>query len=288
MEADIFKPLNLIFLVVKKLGLWQDGNQTWKYLVLGLVFHLFFREMYTLGVVIHAFGITNFEELVDTAGLISAMMVGLLRSWNFMSKLKHIKNIIKNLNELIEFSADERYKNRNLVRSQVEFAFKIYKFNWALALITCSIATFATVMTHQLPFKVSLPFDTNSEVGFWIAAALSVVALYTMSAIDVALNLLPVILISFTVGLMNELSNRLSCIGEKNEVPRSGNVAGKSDETTTYGVDELIKCIKIHQKIIELKQEIHQNFSKLVFLQGFMSSVILCAIVYTLSLVMLF
>ena len=285
MDVELFRPFNVIFSVLKRLGLWQNGRQNWVYLMFGSVFHFTFRELQLTGALISLLSVKSFEEFADISVVISIIFSGLIRSWNFLANVRKIEKSVENLKSLIVFSCDERSKNRESVKSQVKFAYKIFKFNWSLAILTASIATLRTILSHQLPFKTYFPFDTeDSEIGFFCAVTIKTITFYSIGTIDVALSILPIIFISFAVGLMNELSDRLSLICETSKYA-AGTTSSKTTSDDVGDDEELKKCIKIHVKIIKFTQEIHKNFSRVIFVQGFASSVILCTIASFLSTV---
>jgi hypothetical protein len=111
-----------------------------------------------------------------------------------------------------------------------------------------------------------------------------------LSAIAMALGILPAIFMSFAVGLLNELAARLSEIGKIDagtEFDGPGNMNKYLRERIkNYKTrKELVKCIEIHQKIKEFVKEIKESFAVAIFIQGLMSSVILCSTVFVITIV---
>lgn len=76
---------------------------------------------------------------------------------------------------------------------------------------------------------------------------------------------------SFAIGLTDELSARLELIG-------SGGDSNK----------ELKKCIEIHQDLKNYVKTIQDNFAAAILVQGFLSSIIMCTTVFTMSMVRYF
>ena len=91
----------------------------------------------------------------------------------------------------------------------------------------------------------------SSEIEFLCAVTIRTISFSSIGTIDVALNVLPIIFISFAIGLMNELSDRLSllCETSKNDEPGTSNSKIEPED-----VEELKQCVKIHIKIIEIKK----------------------------------
>jgi 7tm Odorant receptor len=279
MDAELYKPFKLMFSVFKTLGMCQDGNQTWFYFIFGYLFHFIFIELCLIGEIIYAINAENLEDLIETMGLTTTYACEMFKCWNFFYKLRHIKKTIEMINLLLEFSADERIKSRDHVKSQVAFGFKVYKIFWLTAWITCVFSSLVPFVGHKLPYKVWFPFDIkNSEIGFWIASISLIINSFVVSAIDVTLDMLPVIFMTFAIGLINKLSERLENIKIKN---MSKNVSKEKAKTEK----EFIKCIKIQQKINDYIKEIHGNFSTIILIQGLFSSIILCTGAFTMSTV---
>lgn len=281
MDAELFKPFKTMFMVLRVLGMWQDGNQTWTYFIVGYLYHFILIGIYFVyAVVFTIFAAESLEDFVDLFGMAATYAAMMFKWINFFYKLKSIKKSLETLTSLMEFSADERWKTREHVKSQVAFGFKVYKAFWFTAWTSCISAAFVPFFTHKLPYRFWFPFDTeNSEIGFWFAAFFLVFNSFVTSSVDIAVDILPVVFMTFAIGLTNELSKKLSDIGkiEKDY---------KNCKSLNYKeCSELIKCIEIHLKIKEFVAEIHSNFSTVILLQGLMSSLILCTCAFTMSTV---
>ena len=278
MDAELFRPFKLAFTILKKTGMWQDGKQSWSYFILGHLSILAIIQVLWLLYLIFALKAQNVEDFVEASGYVASQTAEMFKFWNFYFKLSRIENSVETLARLIKFSADNRWKSRNGLKSWIALELKIHKAFWFSAWITCLIGAFMPFLKHQLPFKAWFPFDTeHNEFGFWSASTFLIIVLFPMSAIDITLDMLPVIFLTFAIGLTDELSERL------NEIGNVKNNEQISSQEKLEMEKELVKCIIIHKKIKEFIKEINENFSTAIFLQGFISSTILCASAYTTS-----
>ncbi|CRL02775.1 CLUMA_CG016006, isoform A [Clunio marinus] len=169
------------------------------------------------------------------------------------------------LNDLLNITQNYDLLSHELIRKQVAFSYKIYLMLWSSALVMCTAGVFVPFINHKLPYKVWFPFETDiekNELGFWVASFLVVFNSFFGSAIDMALDILPVTFMAFAIGLLNELSERIK-------------------KVRTY--DDLVQCVVIHRKIKLFVNEIYENFATAIFIQGIMSSLILCTGVFTMS-----
>jgi hypothetical protein len=272
MAAELYKPFKTMFSVFKLVGMWQDGNQSWTYFILGYFIHFSFIELCLLGELICAYHDESLVDLIETLGLTFTYIAEMLKCWNFFLKLKIIQKAFETLTELVEFSADERLKNREHLKSEIAFGFKVFKIFWASAWTTCFASALVPFTSDKLPYKVWFPFDTQtSSLGFWGASIYLIVNSFVVSVVDISLDTLPVFFMVFAIGLTNELLKRLQAIGKIQNSPGAA--------------EEFKKCIEIHWKIQKLVKEIQKIFSSVILVQGFFSSLILCMGTFSMSTV---
>lgn len=279
MKEKLFKPFKTMFSVMKFVGLWQDGNQSWTYFFYGYLNHFLIVELCLVGELICAYYDETLEDFIETMGLGFTYIAEMFKSINFFFKIKLILKLYAELVELVDFSADDRWKNREQLQPQINFGFKVYKIFWISAWTTCVMSAIVPFTARKLPYKVWFPFDTeNSDIGFWVASVYLIVDSFFCSAIDFSLDTLPVFFLVFVIGMINELSDRLDEIGKiKNENQTDAEFMNK----------ELKKCIEIHLKLKKLVGDIQSIFSSVILIQGLCSSMILCMGVFSMSTVSL-
>lgn len=274
MDAELFKPFKLCFFLFKSLGTWQDGNQSWIYFILGYSIHFIGIFVYMIFQFIYALKSSNLVEFTDAICLTITNLAVTCKCLNFFVKIKAILKSVETLKKLLELSEPkEKANKRNLLRLQVTFGYKVFKVFWTTALVTSLSAIISPIFFHRLAFKVWFPFDTDeSEIGFWSASIFMMFTSPFLSSLDVALDILPVIFMTFAIGLIDELSERLEKVSSHNQ----------SDSDS---FKELKICIEIHKNILEHVREIKENFSTTVLYQGILSAGIICTSVFTISVV---
>jgi hypothetical protein len=155
----------------------------------------------------------------------------------------------------------------------------------------CFVAMLIPFFAHELAYKIWIPRETEQDsLIFWTASAYLVFISFFVSSNGTGLDILPVIFMSFAIGLINELEERLSEFGKGMEVVKTQNGPVTSRKKLIKPLQEarkreMIKCIEIHLKIKEFTDQIHENFSMAILIQGFMSSIILCMGLFALSVV---
>jgi hypothetical protein len=269
MDAELFEPLNLVMRSLKVTGLWQDGTQSWAYFVLGHISRFIIIEC-SIVLIVLALDPNNLQEANESAFLAAVMVILAVKSWNFLVKIKNIQKSFRILLGLLEFSYDDRFKDRSHLKVQVAIPLKIFKFFWLTVRVNCVIGLVRAILTRQMPFKAWFLLDPEaSEVGFYITLIFMTAIPMAIGIIAMSLNVLPVIFMAFGVGLINELTARLSEIGEFLE-PQ---VMEK----------EFVKCIEILSRIRKYIKETGDNFSQAIFVHGFVSSLIICTNVYAIT-----
>lgn len=124
-------------------------------------------------------------------------------------------------------------------------------------------------ITQKLLFMVYYPFDVTTPIGLLVSGIHESWSSFIGSTMTVLLDGLPVLFISYAIGLIDELCKRLESIGLSEE----------------FSEEELKSCITIHQKIKDFVAEINGTFGIVFFIQGSGTSVNLCTSVFTASIV---
>ncbi|CRL02772.1 CLUMA_CG016011, isoform A [Clunio marinus] len=266
MDAELYKPFKLTFFILKKIGMLQDGEQSWIYFVCGYFFHFIVIYVYIFGQLTYLINAADLMDFSEGLALTTTFIALSLRSINFFRKINKIKTSVEALNKLLRKTDHEAsIKDRKFIRQEVSFCYKVYLAFLFSGILTLTSGAFVPVINNKVPYKFWFPFDTNketSEVGFWIASYILVLHSFPTGILDISLCMLPVIFMAFAIGLLRELSERLKKIKT---------------------IEELVQCVTIHQEIKLFIKDIHGNFAETIFFQGIMSSLTLCTGVFTMS-----
>jgi hypothetical protein len=280
MEQNLFKPFKLAFTIMKYVGMWHDGKRSWTYTILGHFAIFFFVKSLTIQGFMYMLEAPSWEDFIEISGLLATNLALTFKFWNFYFKLNKILESIDTLTALLAFSADESWKSRDHLMSRIATEIKIHKVFWFTAWTTCFLSCLNPFTLHELPYKAWFPFDTtSSEVNFWAASVYVMIIAFPLSISDITLDMIPVIFLTFAIGLVEELAEKLAQIVD--EVKTSKASSNEDQEIEK----KMVKCIEIHMQIKKFVKEIEDNFSLAIFLQGVISSVILCASAFALSTV---
>jgi hypothetical protein len=284
------KVFDFLFKIIKTFGLWQVKSSSWRYRIYGCFMHLFFIDFFTLFQFLFLFHFENIEELSDNISTLLTNFGEVLKTINFIFKITSVVKLVDSLKKLIASSECELTKNHIQIRKYVKQGWSLYKFLAASAVLTCALAGLVPVFNrqeHKLPYRMYYPYVDykNNNLTFVL------LALYEMSpiitcVIIMSLDMLPVLCMCFATGLFEELSIRLEHIARKYTVSDiTENPRLIDDSKGEHDVQELLKCIEIHQGIRNFVHDTQDHFSTIIMVQGIMSSIIFCTTAFMLSLV---
>lgn len=267
MDAELYRPFKLCFRILKAQGSWQDGKQTWKYFFGGYLFHFVFVELYIASEAIVIITAKEFMDIIGPLGFFLTRLVNTIKWVNFLINFHLIETLLKSLERTLIFARDPSLGKRKELRNQVALVYRIFVTYSKVVLVVCTVGALKPILTGLQLTKMWFPFDSGyGTIGFWVATAFSNVNIFFYGIHDTILAFLPIIFISFAVGLIKELAARLEhCESDK----------------------EFVKCVEIHLMIKQLVKDIQRVFSAVIFVQGSIGSIFLCVRVFTLSIVSL-
>lgn len=196
----------------------------------GYLTHFVCMQMNLLCQFIYAFQAESLDDLTEATCLALTNLAMLIKCFNFLAKIKSILASLEFLKELLAFSAPcESNEERKSLQLQVKFGYKVFKIvlqPLQRPAFPCVSLIFPILFSRRLPYKVWFPFDTKqSDIGFWVASAVLFCNRPYIGLLDAALDILPVIFLSFAVGLIDELCIRLEKLDFKENF-----VTGRTDQ----------------------------------------------------------
>lgn len=120
----------------------------------------------------------------------------------------------------------------------------------------------------------------DNELKYYAAAVYNMLDSLVCASLNIALDSVPVIFMSYTIAMVHELSKRLEKIGEDKIEEKQ-----RKNQSRDRNMTELMKCVEIHLNLKGFSSQIVRRFSLMIFFQGMISSLIICTCIYILSLV---
>ena len=263
MDDEFAKPFKICFFVLKISGFWMDGKQSWKYIVYGFTVFFVFLMIFAASVTLYFFNTEDFDEKIESAALMLTYVIAISKAINVIFNLKPMMQMYESLEDLLKFSANPLKLRRHCIIKSVKLAYKVMKTVWISIILIWINGVFFAIFFNKMPYNGWFPFSIEAgTLGFKVAAFYMTTDCIVAGSYSVVLAQLPIIFMSFVIGITDEMSERLAEVKDK---------------------DELIKCIEIHQRTMQFTKEIQELFEKPIFTQVLLSSLVMCTIVFAMS-----
>lgn len=219
----------------------------------------------------------NLKIFTEAAATFPAVLGSVLKILNFIANKKEIEDCLQKLQELIECDQWIEKQNVSKLLKRVNRIDKTFKIILIFSFLTCAMSLLVPIFNHELPFTLWFPYDyEQNEILFWVSVAYEVVC-FVLVPVYNALGTFPVYLISFMIGITEELSERLTMIEKKaGETPENKRKASDKRKEEEEKLQELLKCIEIHIKIKDLAADVSNIFGKVIWIEGLFSVLIIC------------
>jgi len=288
-DPDYLFHLKIPVKLIKCAGLWQEKKASLLYKVYGLVLNFIMTGIFTSFMFVFIFTSKNFIDLSEMLSVLATFIVFCYKSINFVKKFGDVMCLLDGMKRLKLLSRQATGdKALEKVSARVKIVKAIFLATWISSLVTTFTSGAGAILGWFLsprpPFKIAYkmwaPFDYENDV-FWffcIAIYQSVIAMFA-SSVHVALDTFLVYSFYVGAGLLEELSDRFSRIGQD---IKSGNLTNKTDRNCLM---ELEKCIVMHQEIKLSIGKAQEIFSHGILFQCVISLVVLCTTAFTISTV---
>lgn len=173
-----------------------------------------------------------------------------------------------NLDDLIRMSHDERLETRHHITRRINFASKIFKSYGINACTFVVVLTTIAIFMGKLPYVWPHSSVENSSLAVHVIASIHmVVAVSSFMTFFVIENLMPVILLSYVLGVLDELADKIKMIGKSEEI----------------GHAELVKCVQVHENTKNYVGLIEELFGVVFFCQSLGSYIVIGFFIFNYS-----
>lgn len=212
-------------------------------------------------------------DFSETLEMLPSFIGILIRSTYFLLNRNKFHELIGRVREIAEMDnwIDESQGNKLQKRiSRIQNYLKIIMVLFGLGLTMNTISAFTS---HELPFKMWLPFDYKlNAILFGMSAIYQLFLCVILVPVEVFTDGFPIVLICYATGMVEELSVAILSI---DEVKTSSQHDKNSKKLVTY--------IRVYKELKELTSEITGKFGKIIWIQGFMCTLVLCMSVFSIA-----
>jgi hypothetical protein len=243
-------------------GLWQPENSTRLLKIRGVVSHSVFLLMTLILPLLNFF---CFGEKLENVSLHIALYFGPnLKLPILLFRMKSFVHLFDEMINLVKTMKSKETRDRINLKNHGRLMKGIMKFFYAVIITINTIELMNALRQKSVPYISWLPIKLQFIVDY--AYPLSIVqALMVAGAqfISISLEFLPISFIGMSSVLLVELTERMERLSDET-----------SDEESHY--EELKTCVQLHLEISGFVKKIQDQFSTMLFIQGFLSSVYLC------------
>lgn len=270
---------------LKLSGVWFENDFSWVRTVITFIPHIFLVEIYLICSISFLFIVDNLEDFSEAIGILATLFGVWLKTDYFILNKKRFESLLVSLQELIDYESWIEEGTGENLRQKIAQIDRVFKIFMTMAVAGVTFGSFVPFTTHTMPYKMWFPYDYNSnEFVFWLSVFYQLIPGFIYAPTTIIIDTLPSFCISFTTGMINELSERLTNLNDdlKEETKTIGN---DSRAKESERLKELYKCIEIQLKIRAFQEDIADIFGKIIWAQGLMSTVILCTTSFSLTIV---
>ncbi|CAO1329041.1 unnamed protein product [Diamesa serratosioi] len=258
------------------MGFWQENGTSWTYRFYGWCMHLFLVEMFLLCQIMYVIMYESVEELSDCLSLLFTYVGFFFKSINLIYNINELKVLLQMLKELETLSEVDKTLDRTELCREVYRVRRYFKGLWYSNLMACFLSSCVPFYYGRLfktPFLIWTPFDQKTNIyGFLITCFYQIFNVFCACSIVTSIDMLPLFCFNIGSGFLKELGVRFSKMTSKN-----------NQLTDEDHLKELLNCIEIHQKIKEFAMKTQSIFSPVIWVQGFISVLIMCTTSFTLT-----
>jgi 7tm Odorant receptor len=310
------KPFEKLIKWLKISGLWKVESSS-KYLaVIAVILHIVFVEFFLIFGIICFVNVKDIVDFSEINGVLPLYVITFIKSLHFLYNKNKIELMLKDLKELIEQNSWIEKQNGSKLKQRIRKIDDISQKYVAVVMTAVFMTSLVPLFTHKLPLKMWFPYDfSNNETLFWLSVLYQNIASYCVVPMQIIIEMFPIYLMNYLTGIIEELSERMGKICEvkivkiksKSEMTFNEKLKGRSNDarrqktqkkaepkagtSQTFrdkkdeNLEELLKCIKIQQKIENLVADVNDVFGRIIWFQGFMTSFILASSAFLMTVV---
>jgi len=268
MDLNVFKvPINIL----KGLGLWQNKNASRFYAVYGILMHFIYIGLSTLFQLLYVIEITTTDQLLIFLIYCPTFIEIFIKSLVFVAKVDAIEKLLTSMKELIaKINFIEKYKR------QTRFIGRFFKIYLGFCFTANMLGMYTSFTLQELQYKMWLPFDIHqNSLTFFLAATITNITTFGFIAVGVCLNIFADFFMNHAVILLDDLCERFENL----------NSTDKKNDVKVENRKRFLQLIDEHRKIKQLIQKIANIFNLFWLAEGLTCSIVLCALLYSISTV---
>ena len=269
MSFESTSPFKIPIRNLKVMGMWPNKESSRKYRMYSVVSHLIFMDIILALEITALCTYETFDDVLNTLCTLPAFIGANVRTLNFLVNFREVEEVMKMSKELYEICPDT-----TKVKQRLDNATRIFKI-FMFGAVACGVAACLSTL-YELPYRIWFPYDTDENLwAYVIVAAYVSLEILAYGHVIVTLDLFPVFFFSYAIGFMEALCDSLRSF-------RKQYLEHSSRQDFNNNQKELKKLIDFQIKVDEYLKKILKPFSFVFILQGLISVIALCTIIFLL------
>jgi len=274
MASNYCKTLELTSKLFKISGFWIEKDSQLAYRVYGFLVRLIAVYFFSFSQLLYLFKITDIMMLIDAICVDSLFLLFWIKTILFSAE--KVSKLNAEVKELIDFWEDPKTSQRlglKLRTNRIHKYFLTFWFAAAMQSVRYIFRLTISIQNIHPPFKVLykcwFPFDyENNFTWFMVVSSYHALVPILLCGVHMSMDFLPSCYLSIATGLLEELNERLSMIGQ---------------QAKHLEVKEMLKCIEGHIRIKSFIRKVESAYSWYYFFQFSVTVIILCTTSFVLS-----
>lgn len=213
---EIMRPFTFLDLLCFYSGMKQNGNQTWSYFFFGHLINFICIDLFLIGEIIFFIVEPNWDERIANLSLAFMILNIVMQKVVFLTKTKPMEKLKDDLIVILNASKTSMFKNRQVIQDKSNITKTVLKIFAMLLMTNFLFGIFTVFVLNTIPHKLYYPFDTkNSKIGIIVGGLYQNISCWYASAFMFYIEGYSVALIIYAIGLIDELSMRISKIDKQ-------------------------------------------------------------------------
>jgi len=280
MTSQYFMEFEQLINALEFIGLWPSKESSLCYKIYCIISHLIGIDFMTFCQIVCLLTVENIQQLLDVMSMALLYVLITIKSLNLIIRIEKLNDLMKMRKAVIDYSdmkesSVERPLNQRLNRIK-----KIYKIYFGITLFCILLSIPMTLVRsfssppYVLFFMMWSPVDYESSLPLYLLlSSLEIASCMAYIILGIGMDYIFTNFITTWTGIFEELGDRLEAFAEES----------KKKHDFKKLQQQLYVCMNIHQKVTAGVEMTEDFFGGSIFLQGFLTSQMLCTCLYALT-----
>lgn len=277
--------LEYFYKILKLANIYRLEHEHIGFKIIKVLIRLIIFDTFVVLLGLYYFRIKDVVDFADNSAAQFSTTAILIKSYIIICNSKKIDKIFMNLKDIFEFFNESQKPFGDCILKRLQWVRRIWKKFSLISSQAVIIGLIVTIWNNSKPpytlqYKIntlSLFEFENSYRNFLITEFYVFIAAFVTLLLAIATDCLPVLFFSLAAGLFEELGEKIKSIKIQ--------FKAKAEDVEEEIVKELKSCIQIYAKLNTLIADIQDFISPIISVQVVASTLIVCMIAYTVSMV---